>query len=180
MQFLEDQSSLPCEQREEQGCEWAETEYADFISLTMRQRGVSYRDVERASERKFSRSRLGRILNENRDKRFPIKLAEVQALLRILDIEHYQAAISIEMIKRSPPEEIDSISVIALMLSNALHGLPERILQLTRHIDGLDIGDILPNHGFLLQEEVLKKFEKKYRDMVERRIEREERAINDY
>lgn len=177
MHLLEEQSSLSCEQRGDDGCGWAEREWADFISAVMRDRGLSYRDVERASERRLSRSRLGRILNEKRERRFPIKLAEVQILLRLLNIGNFQAALSIDMIKRCPEDELEYFTTIALMLSKALDGLPERIVQIVRHIEGLGIADILPHHGLLLQEAVVKKFEKDYREMVERRKQREARDI---
>ncbi|WP_298329148.1 hypothetical protein [Asticcacaulis sp.] len=163
---------VPTAERSADECGSAEVEYADFLGAIIKERRLSYRDIEAASGRRLTKSRLGRIFNEDRSKRSPIKLQEVYVLLSVLQVEYYQAALSIELIRQYPQAEHDTYTNIAMMVSNALRGLPEKIFDLLAMIDGLEASDIYPTHGRHIQQVVLERLELDYRGYAQRKDER--------
>lgn len=163
---------LPTAERSADECGSAEVEYADFLYAIIKAQKLSYRDIEAATDRKLTKSRLSRLFHEDHSKRSPIKLQEVYLLLKVLDVEYYQAALSIELIRQYPDAEHDIHSKIALLVSNALRGLPEQIFNLLSVIDGLDASDIYPAHARLIQSLVLERLEVEYRGVANRKDKR--------
>lgn len=164
--------SVPTAERSADECGRAEVEYADFLGAIIKEQKLSYRDIEAASRRRLTKSRLGRIFNDDRSKRSPIKLGEVYVLLDVLNVGYYQAALSIQLIREYPQVEHDTYTSIAVLISNALQGLPERIFDLLAMIDGLEASDIYPTHGRHIQQVVLERLEIDYRGFAQRKDQR--------
>lgn len=165
---------LPTAEMSADECGRAEGEYADYLSAMIKAQGLTYREIETVTEKKLTKSRLSRIFPENKALRSPIKLQEVHLLLQVLEIERWQAAVSIDLLRFYPDAELDLYTSVALLVASTLRGLPEQLFEMLSLMDGLDASDIYPTHGRHIQKLVLESIEAGYREMAQRKEKRAE------
>lgn len=152
--------------------------YIDYVKAWMKANGVSTRTLAKTLEGRVSRSRLHELLHGSRDKRSRVKLDEIYAIFHGLGIEHYQAVISVDIIRHWPRCDIEQYGSVAMLLAAALKGLPERLLEMLADLDGLSQNDVRRAHGQHIQDEICNIIEKEYRKVLRRKEERENRLFS--
>ncbi len=146
-------------------------ELEDYILARMDLKGVSVREL--ALLAKIGRSRLHDGLHREVDKRVPLKMPEIAAILEALCISKIEAMYAQETLQNNEAgvELKDLLKVISMVLG-IVTGLPEQIITVVKHVDGLGFDDVRPEHGEAAQGLLMRAIEVEYKKMGKRRTQR--------
>ena len=141
----------------------------DFILARLEADGTSKRQV--AVKAGISRSRMGEILHRCAEKRSPMTLDEIAAVLDAIGASQLEATIAGELMGSATHTNINvqAVSAIASLLSELLQGLPEQLADIIEHIDGLEYDDVRREHGRRVRALVVRVFTDEYTGMAQRR-----------
>ena len=119
----------------------------------------------------ISRSRMGEILHTCPEKRSPMRLDEIAAILDAIGTSQLEATIAAELMEKATNTNtnVQAVSAIASMLSELLQGLPEQLADIIEHIDGLEFDDVRKEHGRRVRALVVRVFTDEYTGMAQRR-----------
>jgi len=158
---------------------WAESstgaiprfELEDYILARMDLARVSVREL--ATLTKIGRSRLHDGLHREVDKRAALKMPEIAAILAALGISKIEAMYAQEMLQKNEAgvELKDLLRVISMVLG-VVTGLPEQIIDVVMHVEGLGFDDVRPEHGEAAQELIVRTIEAEYQKIGSRRSKR--------
>jgi hypothetical protein len=121
----------------------------------------------------LGRSRCHYTLHAQHDKRRPLRLDEVDLIIDAVGIDRLEAALANDVVIQRGDQEggegNQSNERIFGLLSEMLHGLPEKISEIVQHIDGLDAEDIRREHGRRLQVVLIQYVERLYSEYASRK-----------
>ena len=146
-------------------------ELEDYILARMDLARVSVREL--ATLTKIGRSRLHDGLHRKVEKRVALKMPEIAAILEALGISKIEAMYAQDLLKKNEAgvELRDLLKVISMVLG-VVTGLPEQIITVVRHVDGLGFDDVRPEHGEAAQELIVRAIEVEYQKIGKRRSKR--------
>jgi hypothetical protein len=130
-------------------------------------KGLSVRELAQAAG--VGRSRLHACLHREADKRVPLRVPETAAILAALDIDRFEAAYAKEILETVQGIQFDDLLRVTSMLCEMLKGLPEEIISLVQHVDGLGFDDVRPEHGKAARRLLVQAVTVEYTKLVERR-----------
>lgn len=146
-------------------------ELEDYILARMDLARVSVREL--ASLTKIGRSRLHDGLHREADKRVALKMPEIGAILEALGISKIEAMYAQEMLQKNEAcVELKDLLKVMSMVLGLVTGLPEKIITVVRHVDGLNFDDIRPEHGEAAQDMVVRAIQTEYQKTGMRRSKR--------
>ena len=146
-------------------------ELEDYILARMDLKGVSVREL--AMIAKIGRSRLHDGLHREVDKRVSLRMPEIAAILTALSISKIEAMYAQELLQNNEEgvKLQDLLKVISMVLG-IVTGLPEQIITVVKHVDGLGFDDVRPEHGEAAQGLLMRAIEVEYQKIGKRRSER--------
>lgn len=148
----------------------------DFIRDRMKTLGITIRPLAELTG--IKRGRLHNILHGTPEKRTPIKITEVDLILRVIGSAPHEAALAVEIAQFAEDGRADAKCRVFSMLAVAMKGLAGRLASTIDHIEGLDSHDIRDEHGALIQEAIVQLLERHYGDIVRRRDASRESLLN--
>lgn len=146
-------------------------ELEDYILARMDLEGVSVREL--AFLTKIGRSRLHDGLHREVGKRASLKMPEIGAVLEALGISRIEAMYAQETLERNEAgvELKDLLKVISMVLG-IVTGLPEQVITVVQHVEGLGFDDIRPEHGEAAQGLLVRALQVEYKKIGKRRSQR--------
>lgn len=142
-------------------------DYVQLIVHAMETQDLGIRQL--ALRVNIKKSRLGVILHRDPAKRSAMTLPEFQAILRALNIDVMQAIISAEL-ARDPELSGDArFTALVAMLSTLFQGLPNRIVEALRELEGMDGSEVHKEWGTYFQSAVTKRMVSEVSRIVQRR-----------
>ena len=146
-------------------------ELEDYILARMDLKGVSVREL--AMMAKIGRSRLHDGLHREVDKRVPLRMPEMAAILEAMSISTIEAMYAKELLQNNEAgvELKDLLKVISMVLG-IVTGLPEQIITVVKHVDGLGFDDVRPEQGEAAQGLLMRAIEVEYQKIGNRRAKR--------
>lgn len=145
-------------------------EIEDYILARMDLKSYSVREL--ALLAKIGRSRLHDALHRETDKRVPLRVPEIAAVLEVLGINPMEAFFAREMLQKNAGVEFNDLLRVISMVCGIVDGLPEQIITVVQHVDGLGFDDIMPEHGEAAQGLLVRAMEVEYKKVVRRRAKR--------
>lgn len=146
-------------------------ERADFVLARMKNDDISRRQI--ATLTGIRRSKVHSILHSEPDKRGPMRIDEWHAILEVLKISRLEATFAIELIETDSSLSVEEISSIAGLMTELYRGLPQELVDMMRHIHGLDHGDVRKEHGGTVRRLLIQFLTTHYQNLVDRRDIRE-------
>ena len=153
-----------------------EPDYVPLIMQAMESQDLGIRQM--ALRVNIKKSRLGTILHRDPAKRSAMTLPEFQAILRALNIDVMHAIISVEMARDLELMGDERFVTLVSMLSTLFHGLPHRIIEALRDIEGMDGTEIHKEWGTYFQSAVIKKIVSEISMILQRRSDLEAGKIS--
>ena len=142
----------------------------DYILARMDLKGLSVRDL--AAMAKIGRSRLHGGLHREPDKRIPLRMPETAAVLEALDIDPIEALFVKNMLETIDDVDFDDMLRVVSMICGMVKGLPEEIITVVKHVDGLAFDDVRPEHGEAARGLLVRTIKVEYMKLVKRRSDR--------
>ena len=142
----------------------------DYILARMDLKGMSVREL--AYMTKIGRSRLHDGLHREVDKRVALRMPELVAILEALSISKIEAMYAQEVLQKNEGIELKDLLKVIPMCLGIVTGLPEQIITVVQHVDGLGFDDIRPEHGEAAQNLLVRAIEVEYRKLGRRRSQR--------
>ncbi|MBZ6382937.1 MULTISPECIES: XRE family transcriptional regulator [Sphingomonadaceae] len=147
----------------------------DYIPLIVRAMEAQDMGIRQMALRtNIKKSRLGVILHRDSAKRAPMTLPEFQSILRSLNIDLMQAIISVEMARDLELMGDERFATLVAMLSTLFNGLPHRLIEALRELEGMDGSEIRKEWGTYFQSAVIKKMVAEISRILQRRAVLEE------
>ena len=150
----------------------AEPDYVPLINTAMDNQKLGVRQI--AIKTGISKTRLGRILHRDPDQRAPMTLPEFQTILRALNMDLMHAIISVEMARDLELMGDERFTTLVTMLSTLFQGLPHRIIEALRELDGMDGTEIRKEWGGYFQAAVIRKMVGEISNVLRRRADDED------
>lgn len=139
----------------------------DYILARMDLRGLSVRAL--AADAGIGRNRLHAGLHREADKRIPLRMPETQAILDALGIHPIEALLAINIFETVQDVEFDDLLRVLTMVCGMVKGLPEDIITVVKHVEGLAFEDVRPEHGDAARGLLIKLVTVEYEKVVRRR-----------
>lgn len=148
-----------------------EPDYVPLIMRAMEAQDLGIRQM--ALKVNIKKSRLGTILHRDPTKRSAMTLPEFQSILRALNIDVMHAIISVEMARDLELMGDERFVTLVSMLSTLFNGLPHRIVEALRELEGLDGTEVHKEWGTYFQSAVIKKMVAEISMVLQRRSDLE-------
>ena len=145
-------------------------ELEDYILARMDLKGMSVREL--ALLAKIGRSRLHDGLHREVDKRVSLRMPEIASILEALSITKIEAMYAQETMQKNEGVGLSDLMKVMSMVFGIVNGLPEQIITVVKHVDGLGFDDVRPEHGEAAQGLLLRAVEVEYKKIVKRRSQR--------
>lgn len=139
----------------------------DYILARMDLKGLSVRALAAMSG--IGRNRLHSGLHREADKRIPLRMPETQAILDALGIHPIEALLAINIFESVQDVEFDDLLRVLTMVCGMVKGLPEEIITVVKHVEGLAFEDVRPEHGDAARGLLIKLVTVEYEKVVKRR-----------
>ena len=117
----------------------------DYVLERMRLAGVSVRHLALATG--IGKTRLYEGLRRDVERRVPLRVPEMSAVLEALGIDKYEAAYALEVLETVSDITFDEALCVAAMLCEMLKGFPGEVAAAIRGVKGLELNDIRREHG---------------------------------
>ncbi len=154
----------------------SEPDYVPLIMRAMESQDLGIRQM--ALKVNIKKSRLGTILHRDPAKRSAMTLPEFQSILRALNIEVMHAIISVEMARDLELVGDERFLTLVSMLSTLFQGLPHRIVEALRDLEGMDGTEVHKEWGTYFQSAVIKKMVSEISMVLQRRSDLESGKIS--
>lgn len=145
-------------------------EIEDYILARIKLKGLSVREL--APLAKIGRSRLHDGLHREADKRVPLKVVEIAAVLQALDINPIEALFARDILQKNAGVEFNDLVKVISMVCGIVNGLPEQIITVVKHVEGMGFDDVKPEHGEAAQGLLVRAVEVEYKKLARRRLQR--------
>ena len=153
-----------------------EPDYVPLIMRAMETQGLGIRQM--ALKVNIKKTRLGTILHRDATKRSAMTLPEFQSILRALNIDVMHAIISVEMARDLELMGDERFVTLVSMLSTLFNGLPHRIVEALRELEGLDGTEVHKEWGTYFQSAVIKKMVAEISMVLQRRSDLESGKVS--
>jgi lambda repressor-like predicted transcriptional regulator len=142
----------------------------DYILARMDLKGLSVRDLALISG--IGRSRLHGGLHRKADKRIPLRMPEFVVILTALGIDPIEAMYAREIFDTVEGVEFGDLLKVISMVCGLMKGLPEEIITVIRHLDGLAFDDVRPEYGIAARGLLVRALTTEYTKIANRRVKR--------
>jgi hypothetical protein len=99
-------------------------------------------------------------------------MPELVAILEALSISKIEAMYAQEVLQKNEGIELKDLLKVIPMCLGIVTGLPEQIITVVQHVDGLGFDDIRPEHGEAAQNLLVRAIEVEYKKLGRRRSQR--------
>ena len=145
----------------------SEPDHVGLILHELEQRQLGLRRVELKT--RINRARLGRILHRDPAKRMAMTLLEFRTILRALEIDPIEAIIALELVREMEPNQDARFAKVAVMLATLVRGLPHRLAEALRDLDGMDGTEIRQEWGTYFQKAIVNRMVHEVGQILDRR-----------
>lgn len=142
-------------------------DYVPLIMQVMAAQPLGIRSL--ALKANIKKSRLGAILHRDPAKRSAMTLPEFQSILRALNLDLMQVIISVEVARDLGELEDERFTALVAVLTSLYRGLPQRLIEGLREIQGMDGSEIRSEWGTVLQSALVKRMVAEVAGVLRRR-----------
>lgn len=139
----------------------------DYILAKAEEVRLSIRQIGTLAD--IRRSRCGRVLHCNSDKRCAIRYDEIIRILSVLGIDPLEVALADEAWSEVEAGYNTSDNTVITLVCEVMRGLPRKIMEIVDGIEGLEYEDVRKEHGEHLQATIVRFINDQYTQLAKRR-----------